>query len=262
MLKNVVLGLLAVVTMAAPAGADLHYTMHTEARQIPTTEPVNPMSGMGADMLTRTMFPDGPSDSAYWVTEKGIRVELTKGNALMPAGAVLLQLGDGTMVVLNPSEKTYWKIAMPPLPTVLAGLSQMQPEGSVVHSGKFDVIAGIRAEQVTSTVTMQIPAAPVGAPPDMPTSITITTDTWSSDQYANYAAFSHAMAAMFGLGGFIPEGFTLKSIVRNSFMPGFEIESIVTSIKEEPAPADALEIPADYKEASAPAFLGRPGQSR
>jgi len=107
MLKNVVLGLLAVVTMAAPAGADLHYTMHTEARQIATTEPVNPMSGMGADMLT---------------------------------------------------------------------------------------------------------------PP--------------------------------------------KSIVCNSFMPGFEIESIVTSIKEEPAPAGALEIPADYKEASAPASLGRPGQSR
>src|SRR6186713_1109420 len=65
MLKHVVLGLLAVVTMAAPAGADLHYTMHTEARQIPTIEPVNPMSGMGADMLTRTMFPDGPSDSNY-----------------------------------------------------------------------------------------------------------------------------------------------------------------------------------------------------
>lgn len=261
MLRQVALGVFVAAAIAAPARADLHYTMHSEARQIPTADTVNPVFAMAGDMLISTMFPEGPNDSTYWVTDKGLRVELTKANALMPAGSVLLHLVDGTMLVLNPKEKTYWKIAMPAVPpTVLAGMAQMTPDISTVHTGKFDDIAGVRAEQITSTVTIQLPVGPMGAPPGMPTSITMTTDSWSSDRYAPYAALSQAMAAMFGFGALVPQGFTLKSVIRSSIVPGFEFESVVTSIREEPAPADALEIPADYKETPAPASLGMPGQ--
>ena len=44
----------------------------------------------------------------------------------------------------------------------------------------------------------------------------------------------------------------MRHVMRNSMTPGVEIESVVTQIAEEPAPADAFEIPADYKEVSAP----------
>ena len=58
--------------------------------------------------------------------------------------------------------------------------------------------------------------------------------------------------AVIGVGALIPQGFIMRHVMRNSMTPGVEIESVVTQIAEEPAPADAFEIPADYKEVSAP----------
>ena len=230
MLKQVVLGLAVVVAVAAPARADLHYTLHTEARQVPTADPVNPMFGMAGDILMRTMFPDGATDTTYWVvTDKGIRVELTKANAIAPAGAILLQLVDGAIIVLNPKERTFWKLNLPAMtPTILTAMTRLNPQAAVVHTGEFDTIAGVRAEHITSTLTMDLPSPPPGLPPGMPTSIATTTDSWNSDQYASYAALAKSTATMMGLGGLIPEGFMLKNVMRNSMMPGFEIESVVT----------------------------------
>jgi hypothetical protein len=246
------------LAFAAPLRADLHYTIHTEVHPITPTEPVNPMFVMMGDTLIRMMFPDAATDSTYWVSDKGIRVELTKANAMMPAGSVLLHLADGTTLVMNPKENTYWKIALPTFPPqLLAGMPLVKPEISVVRTGEFETIAGIRAEHITSSIMMDLPGRPgVEAPPGMPTSISMSTDSWTSDQYANYAALAQATTGMMGLGALMPPGFTLKNVMRNSIMPGYEIESVVTNIAEEPAPADAFEIPADYKEVPAPARLG------
>ena len=259
MLKQVAMAIIVMVAIAVPARADLHYTMHTEARQITTADPVNPMFGMASDILMRTMFPDGATDTTYWISDKGVRVELTKATAFAPAGAVFLQLVDGTMLVLNPNEHTYWKLNLPAMtPTILMAMTRLNPQAAVVHTGEFDTIAGVRAEHITSTMTMELPLPPTGMPlpPGMPTSIATTTDSWNSDQYASYAALAKSTANMMGLGGLIPEGFMLKNVMRNSMMPGFEIESVVTSNSEEPAPADAFDIPADYKEIVAPMPLG------
>jgi hypothetical protein len=86
----------------------------------------------------------------------------------------------------------------------------------------------------------------------MPTSITTSADLWMADQYANYSALARATAAMMGLDALAPEGFMLKSVMRISIFPEYEIESVVTEIKEEPAPADAFEIPANYMEMLSP----------
>jgi TonB family protein len=207
------------------------------------------------------MLPEGPTDSIYWISDKGTRVELMKASAIMPAGSVLLNLVDGTTVVMNPKDKTYWKLSVPQtLPQMAGILSQMNPQRSDIRTGEFATIAGVRAEHLTSSTTMDLPAPPPGIPmpPGMPTSITISTDSWMAEQYSDYAAVARTAATMMGLDALIPQGFMLKSVMRNSMTPGYEIESTVTEIREEPAPADAFEIPTDYNEVP-PLIPARPG---
>jgi hypothetical protein len=247
---------LLLLTFASPLRADLHYTLHTEAKPIATTEPANPFFG---DLLVRMILPEGATDSTYWVSDKGIRVELTKANVIIPAGSVLLHLSGGTTVVMNPQEHSYWKLTLPEMPPqVFTAMSQLNPQAALVHTGEFDTIAGVRAEHITNTITMELPAPPSGVPlpPDMPTSVTLRTDSWTSDQYAHYAALAKSTVGLMALGALIPDGFTLKTVMRNSMMPSYEIESVVTSLSEEAAPADAFDIPADYKEVPAPTRLG------
>ena len=80
----------------------------------------------------------------------------------------------------------------------------------------------------------------------------MSADLWMADRYADYASLAQAAATMMGFGALIPQGFMMRHVMRNSMMPGVEIESVVTHIAEEAAAADAFEIPADYKEVSAP----------
>jgi hypothetical protein len=88
MRSRCVLGVAAcVLALAVPARADLHYTMHTEARQVTPTEDTNAMLVMAGDVLVRTMFPEGPADSIYWLSDKGMRIELTKANWLGDASS-------------------------------------------------------------------------------------------------------------------------------------------------------------------------------
>ena len=90
MLKHLIFGALSLFLAVVPARADLHYTLHTEARQVTPAEPVNPMLAMAGDIIVRAMLPDGAADSIYWISDRGTRVELTNATAVMPAGSVLL----------------------------------------------------------------------------------------------------------------------------------------------------------------------------
>jgi len=66
------------------------------------------------------------------------------------------------------------------------------------------------------------------------------------------------IASMLGLDAMASQGFVMKNIVRGSILAGYELASVVTEIKEETAPADAFQIPADYKEVPSPTGLGLP----
>ena len=209
MLKHLIFGALSLFLAVVPARADLHYTLHTEARQVTPAEPVNPMLAMAGDIIVRTMLPDGPADSIYWISDRGTRVELTKANAVMPAGSVVLHLGDGTTVIMNPTEKTYWKIPLPQImPEVFTALSQLNPQLSFVHTGEFATIAGVRAEHITSSTTMDVPSPPPGAPVPMgmPAAITMSADLWMADRYVDNASLAQAAATMMGFGALIHKG--------------------------------------------------------
>jgi hypothetical protein len=261
MLKRMLAGLTLLIAAAGPARADLHYTMRMDIHKISSTETENPMPGMAGEMMAQVLLPDGPIESVYWISEKGMRVELTKGIAMVPAGFIVLRLADGTIVMTNPLDRTYWKIPIPDLmPQALNALAQLKPEVSTVHTGEFATIAGLHAEHVTSTTTMDSPVPPGGAntPMSMPSAMTTSIDYWVADQYADYAQLTHAMPAMFGLSELVPPGFIVKSLTRSSMFPGYELESTVIDLKEEPAPAGLFELPADYKEVEPLRRAGKP----
>jgi TonB family protein len=167
--------------------------------------------------------------------------------------------------VMNPGAHTYWKLVIPDIPPqAMAMIGQMQPKVSVIHTGEMMTIAGVQVEHVAMTTSMNLPI-PAGAP-GVPSTITTSLDLWVAEQYAGYsasAAVRSPISTMLGIDRMQAPGFVMRSVMRNSMLPGFEIESIVTKIAEEPAPADAFQIPADYTEVSSPfqsgpAFGGRP----
>jgi TonB family protein len=257
MLKHLVAAFAFLVQATAPGWADLHYTMHTEAHPVTSDVPLAQMGAMAGDVIIKTMLPEGFSDTVFWVSENGTRAELTNATAMMPAGTVMLRLADGRLIVMNPGAHTYWKLVVPGIPPqAVAALGQMKPAVSIVHTGEMMTIVGVQTERVAMTASTNLPI-PAGAPlpPGVPFTITTKMDLWIADQYAVYAvsaAVRSPISTMLGFDLAGAPGFVMRSVSRNSMTPGVEIESVVTKIAEEPAPADAFEIPTDYKELPSP----------
>ena len=95
------------------------------------------------------------------------------------------------------------------------------------------------------------PEAKGALPPGSPAVMKRTGEIWiAADRYTQYApmAFrSNSGLASLGMTKLLREGLVLRSVLRSPSFGGKEIETIVTSIAEEPAPANAFEIPAGYK---------------
>jgi len=91
----------------------------------------------------------------------------------------------------------------------------------------------------------------------------ITGEAWVTDQFNKYKGLS---AGIGGIGGSLgPDalsgaGFPMRSIMRSDLFAGQEIETVVTSIAEVPAPSGAFDVPAGYKEV--PPQIGMPPMGR
>lgn len=254
MTRKTVVALL-LVALAAPLRAELKYTMHVEAHKTQSGEPANPMLALAGEMFVKMMVPIDGEDAVTIIGEKGVRLEHTKANALMPEGSIQLTKPDGSMFVLIPKDKTYWRFPKPEGP----GFAELKTKVDTKRSGEFMTIVGLRAERVTVEMKLDVPLPPGLSPdPDFPSTITVTTESWVTDKYASYAALAAKgpMAIMSALHIDIPTdmgGFVLRSILRSPVLGGYEIESIVTKISEEPVAAGMFEIPSDYKEIPMPA---------
>ncbi len=258
MRKQVIAVVLSTV-VTVPLSADLKYTTHMQIEKAATAtdQPVNPMLGMMADAVMKQMVPGGEADVVYLVGEKGARIEYMQAAMGQSAGTITLFSPDGTLAFLNPNEKTYWKT------TVQAALDGMKtagiptPEVTAKRTGQFDSVAGTKCEVITFDWKMNLPvpeSARASLPPDFPMTLTMTGDSCTTtDQYQKYAEIvakgANAMMSAMGFDKIAQGGLVLR---QKMMLMGYQMKSTVTQIGEEAAPANAFEIPSDYKEVPMP----------
>jgi hypothetical protein len=242
-----------------PLSADLKYTTHMQVQKSATAteQASNPMIGMMADAVMKQMVPGGDADVVYLVSDKGARIEYLQAAMGQPAGTITLFSPDGTLAVLNPKEKTYWKTSVQSALEGMKAAGVPAPEVTAKRTGQFDTVAGTKCEVITFDWKMNLPipeAARASLPPDFPTTLNMTGDSCTTtDQYQKYAEIvakgANAMMSAMGFDKIAQGGLVLR---QNMQLMGFEMRSAVTKIAEEAAPADAYAIPADYKEVPMP----------
>jgi hypothetical protein len=258
-MKNLLLGACVAALVTVPLSADLKYTTHMQIEKSATStgKPPNPVLGMMADGLMKQMVPGGAADVVYLVGDKGARIEFMQAAMGQAAGTIELVTPDGTMAFLNPQQKTYWKT------TVQAALDGMHasgvptPDVTVKRTGQFETVAGTKCEVVTFDWKMNLPipeSARASLPPDFPTTLMMTGDgCTTTDQYQKYAEVvakgANAMMSAMGFDKVAQGGLVLR---QKMDLMGYEMRAAVTQIEEQPAPPDAFEIPADYKEVPMP----------
>jgi uncharacterized protein DUF4412 len=256
--KNLFAALVIVAIVSAPLRAELKYTTHLEIKKTaPPAQPMNPMIGIMGDAVMKQMVPDGTADLVYLVGDKGARVEYLQAAMGMPAGTINLITLDGTITILNPKEKTYWKTTTADTLEKMKASGVPVPEIAVKRTGQFETVAGAKCELLTFDWKMPLPI-PEGAraslPPDFPSTITMTGDSCvTTDSYKQYADVinkgANAIMTAMGFDKIAQGGIPLRQTFS---MVGFEMRMAVTQLGEEAAPEHAFEIPADYKEIPMP----------
>ena len=251
MIRRALTVVVLIAISCASLRAELKYTMKMEARDAatPPAAPVNPMLAMIGGMVLSTMAPAGGVESTVIVGDRGTRTEYNKAYAMVPAGGAMITMPDGSSVVVDPAKKTYVKVSAAAARPMMA----QQVKATVVRTGEFATVAGVRAERAKLEIRMPLPA-----PPGMsgfPTELSISGDAWLAEQYKKYAAASRAMSATIGAMGLdqmMEIGLPVRSIMRSELFGGKEVESIVTAIAEVTVPASTFQIPAGFTEVPTP----------
>ena len=211
-------------------------------------------------LLSQLLTPDGPVHIDYVIAGDQTRADVQGRLATLPKGSVVIQrMGDDTIRVLNPSNKTWYEIPANQNLGVLLGT----PDVTIEPTGERATIAGQRADRFRFAQVLRVPV-PEGTtlPADFPQDLRLTGDLWSTDAYsgAGYAGVFktlQAFAAIPGIEALTAGGrFPLKIALRSSVMPGYEIRSEVTAIG--PATADPAQftVPPGYQKVQAPAGGG------
>jgi len=207
-------------------------------------------------LLMQLLTPEGPVDIQYIIAGEQTRADVQGRLATLPRGSVVLQkMGDESIRVINPGNKTWYEIPANQNLGVLLGT----PDVTIEPTGETATIAGQRAQRFRFNETLRVPV-PEGTtlPPEFPTEIQLTGDLWSTDAYsgAGYAGVFktlQAFAAIPGVEALTAGGrFPLRIALRSPVMPGYEIRSEVTSIGPATAEASLFAVPSDYQKVQPP----------
>ena len=245
-----ILTVVLVLFVAAPAGADLRYTTHVEARKLQTAGTADPLLGILGGMLMNLM---ASGDTTTVIGSNGARVETKSAIGPVPAGAAIL-LRSGAALVINPQDQTYW--ALPGIPG--GTLALMDPQMSSKRTGEFGMVAGLRAERITYSVALNVPVpANVQLPGSLPRTLTMDGEMWVTDEYKTYASALAAVTNVavpgisVGVFGGSADGLIVRQITRSALL-GFEIEYTVSDVVEGPVASDLFQVPAGYREIPPP----------
>ena len=257
-MKKMFVALCWMALISAPLRGELKYTTHMEVKKSGAPPAgMNPMMGMMADSIMKQLVPEGAADIIYTIGEKGGRIEYLQAAMGQPAGSISLARPDGTLIVMNPKDKTYWKTTSQALSAQVQAAGVPTPEVTTTRTGKFDNVAGVKCEVIEFDWKLALPIpeqARASLPPDFPTAIAMKGDSCTStDQYQKYAEIAAKSAGVvmsaLGLDKITQGGISLRQTMQ---MMGFEMRSAVTSIGEETAAETLFDIPADYKEVPPP----------
>jgi len=258
MRTRLVSALALVGLLVAPLEAELKYTMRIQAQ--PSTAPAaaapsNPLLGMLGGVIASTIAPEGGLELTVTTGAKGTRVEYPRAYTVVPAGGVTLLRADGSMIVLDPAKQTYWKLEKPDL----SAFGAAAPVVTIARTGAVDLVAGVRAERATIEIRMPLPVPPGTQLPDgIPTEIRMSGEAWVAPQYKQYSKLAAGLLGginAFGADTLAAEGLMMRSILRGELLGNQQIESVITSLTEGPAPASLFEIPAGYSEVPPPSGL-------
>jgi Domain of unknown function (DUF4412) len=168
---------------------------------------------------------------------------------------VLQTVGDATIRVLNPTNKTWYEIPANQNLGALLGT----PDVTIEPAGEKATIAGQRADRFRFKETLHVPVPEgVSLPPDFPSDIELSGDLWSTDAFAggSYASVFRtlqAFAAIPGVEALTAGGrFPLRIALRSTIMPGYEIRSEVTAVGPAPVDASLFTVPAGYQKVLPP----------
>lgn len=258
-MKQVFVALCLVALVSARVSAELKFTVRMEMKKSEASPApsANPLLGMMGDSVMKQLVPGGTADVVYWIGEQGARIEFTQAAMGQAAGTVNLARPDGTLIVMNPTAKTYWKTTSQATMAAMQASGMPTPEVTAKRTGQFETVAGVKCEVIVFDWKMALPipeAARASLPPDFPSAVTMTGDSCTaSDQYQKYAEIAAksvgAMLAAMGFDKIAQGGLVLRQTMS---MAGSEMRSNVTQISEEPAAPAAFEIPADFKEVPMP----------
>ncbi len=248
-------GVFLIGALLTQTPASLNTTIRMSVVQVDSALPSladgkpNPYGNFGP-LIKQLLTPDGPVTIEYVISGDQSRAEVKGRLATLPQSSIVLQkMGEDTIRVLNPANRTWYEIpANQNLGTLLG-----TPDVTVEPTGEQTTIAGQRAERFRFKETLHVPV-PDGSslPPDFPKDIDLSGELWSTDAFSGnaYAAVFRtlqAFAAIPGVEALTSGGrFPLKIALRSSVMPGYEIRSDVTAISAASPAATSFEIPAGY----------------
>ena len=198
--------------------------------QLAASQGTNPMLAMMGDSVMKQLVPEGAADIVYLLGEKGARIEFLQAAMGQAAGTINLARPDGTLIVMNPKEKTYWQTTSEATLAAMQTAGIAAPEVTAKRTGQFETVAGVKCEVVTFDWKMSIPipeAARKSLPPDFPTTLSMTGDSCTTiDQYQKYADIAaksaSAMMAAMGFDKIAQGGLVLRQTMQ---MMGFEMRS-------------------------------------
>ena len=244
----------------APAPPTLKATIRMSIARIDAPalrdgEKPNPYGNFGP-LISQLLTPDGPVDIQYVIAGDQTRADVQGRLATLPKGSIVMQkMGEETIRVVNPGNKTWYEIpANQNLGVLLAA-----PDVAIEPTGEKTTIAGQRAERFRFRQQLRVPL-PEGTPlpPDFPQTLELIGDLWSTDAFAgaSYAGVFktlQAFAAIPGVEALTAGGrFPLKIALRSSIMPGYEIRSDVTAIGPVTADASLFTVPDGYQKVQPP----------
>jgi len=258
--------LIAVATLlafaAVPLSAELKVVSKLEIRKVEATEPANPFFAMMGGAMAQQVEQMNGTETTTTIGDGVIRTETNKSIGGLPAGIITIMRADGSLIGINPAEKTYFTASMPDLAALAP---QLKPTVTVSRTGEFSSLLGQRVERVVVDLRMPLPIPPEAMsqlPPGFPTEVVMSMENWTAEAYRAYGTQmvkgNPAMAAL-GLAEIADIGFAMRQILRSPMLGGYEMETTVTSVSEVAPPPGFFDVPEGYKEVPAPAGFGRGG---